>query len=202
MKVISWAILLFLFSFTLKTHALTAIEGKVVVNNFGIFLKMRHLRQRIKISSRDAGIIKDIQKLRTGDYISGKGEYDASLQVVSLVTLEFVGLQKLLGRWENHESDIFDFKNFSQLDLYLAAPTEDPSLAIQPSRRLRYTVVPDPGSGWSILMVDSFAGNASHSIEVGNLSLYRGKLQIDIFDAKTGQIKRTIHLLPATTLEK
>jgi hypothetical protein len=201
MKVISSAILLFLFFFTLKSHALTAIEGKLVVNSFGIFLKERHLRQTIKISSKDAGIANDIQKLRTGDYISGKGEYDASLQTVSLVTLEFVGLQKLLGRWENHESDIFDFKNFSRLDLYLAAPSEDPSLAIQPSRRLRYIVVPDSGSGWSILMVDSIAGNA-HSIEVGNLSLYRGKLQIDIFDAKTGQIKRTIHLSPATTSEK
>lgn len=174
----------------------------MVVDNLGIFLKARDLRQKIKISSKDPGIIKDIKKLRTGDYISGKGEYDASLQVVSLVTLEFVGLQKLLGRWENHESDIFDFKNFSQLDLYLAAPSEDPSLANQPSKRLRYTVAPDSGSGWSILMVDRFAGNASHSIEVGNLSLYRGKLQIDIFDAKTGRIKRTIHLSPATTPEK
>lgn len=148
------------------------------------------------------GIVNNIQKLRTGDYISGKGEYDANLRVISLVTLEFVGLQKLLGRWENHKSDIFDFKNFSHLDLYLGAFSEDPSLAIQPSRRLRYTVVPDQDSGWSILMVDSLASNVSHSIEVGNLSLYQGKLRIDLLDAKTGQIKQTIHLLPATTSEK
>jgi hypothetical protein len=201
MKVISWATLLFLFFFTLKSHALIAVEGRVIVNDFGIFLKERHLDRKVKISSKDSGIENDMRKLRMGDYISGKGEFDASLQVVSLVTIEFVGLHKLLGRWENHESDIFDFKNFSQLDLYLAAHS-GLSLATQPSRRLRYTLAPDSGSGWSILMVDSFAENASHSIEVGNLSLYRGKLQIDIFDAKTGQIKRTIHLLPATTLEK
>ncbi|MBK7842686.1 MAG: hypothetical protein IPJ71_03165 [Bdellovibrionales bacterium] len=200
MKVISWAILLFLVFFASGSYALMAIEGRVFVNNSGLFLKERYLRKKVKISSKDSGIANDMQKLRTGDYISGKGEYDAILQEVSLVTLEFVGLQKLLGRWENHKSDIFDFKNFSQLDLYLATPTGS-SLAVQPSRRLRYTIAPDSGSGWSILMVDSLAENASHSIEVESLSIIREKLRIDIFDAKTGQIKRTIHLLPATISE-
>ena len=165
-----------------------SLEGKVHRLNGELILTMAEDGREFRLFTRNSYVMTDLQKLEDGDYLSGTGWIHENSSAVEVTAVEFVGLSKMLGLWHTSDWRVFDFKNFSQLDLYL--PTKSKALNALHLRSLRYTVAPDGGTDWSILIVDS------NSVDVGNLFVRKDSMRIEVFDPKTGNVATTIDLSP------
>ncbi|MCB0385884.1 MAG: hypothetical protein KDD43_10870 [Bdellovibrionales bacterium] len=168
--------------------ASVSVEGSVRRQDNVLIIQLASTGKEYQVFTRNPHVMDDLSKLETGDYVSGKGWIYAVNGTLEMTTVEFVGLKKLLGIWRTSTWEVFDFKNFSRLDLY--EPSTTKALNVIQLRSLRYTVAPDGGSAWSILIVDS------NSVDVGSLSVSPESIQIDLFDPQTGDVAKTIQLKP------
>ncbi|MCC7405378.1 MAG: hypothetical protein IT288_13350 [Bdellovibrionales bacterium] len=171
------------------SKAVTSFEGVVSrVEQTGTYLKVSGLGKEYLVYTRNTHVMNDLRALEAGDYLSAKGLFNYNNSQVEITAIEFVGLKKLLGLWRTGKWEIFDFKNFSNLDLYQPARTR--TLNTVELRNLRYTVAPLNGPTWSIYIVDS------NSVDVGSLNVTGNSIQIQLFDPDTGAVARTINLTP------
>ncbi len=184
-----YAFCLFFFGISCQVSlATTSLEGVVERQGPNLTLTMSRSGLQYSLFARSRHVMLDLQKLEAGDYLSGEGVVYDGRATIEVTAVKFVGLRKMLGIWRTTDWKVFNFKNFSRLDLYLP----DSSISSQPVylRSLRYTVAPDNGDTWSILIVDS------RSVDVGSLSVDKDSMRIRVFDPKTGNIAQTIHLSP------
>ncbi|MCB0365573.1 MAG: hypothetical protein H6624_04070 [Bdellovibrionaceae bacterium] len=180
--------ILILFLAAPLAGASVSIEGVVRRQDNILLIQLAETGVEHQIFTRNPHVMDDLRSLETGDYLSGKGWVYGINGTVEMTTVEFVGLKKLLGIWRTPSWEVFDFKNFSRLDLY--EPTNSKTLNVVQLRSLRYTVAPDGGHAWSILIVDS------NSVDVGSLSVSQEAIRIDLFDPQTGDVAKTIQLKP------
>jgi hypothetical protein len=127
---------------------------------------IRFASKQIILHPHDQHVARDLNRLRPGDFLSGYGVYDSAKNTLDLQTIETVGLKNLLGRWQTHDGQVFDFRTFDRLLHYSSLINEWVNYAksylqtttTSKSRELSYTLAPDSAKNrWAIFVADQQA---------------------------------------------
>jgi len=136
--------------------------------------------------------LKCLRRLRPLDLVTVQGNIDSLRQILTIDSIDRIGLQELLGAWNTDRWEIFEFKTFSLLDLYIpsisnAEKNADHALAGH-ARSFRYAITPEPDDVFSIFMTDD------SDVRMGFLKVLPNKLVISVLDQKNGKIAEIISL--------
>lgn len=138
---------------------------------------------------------KSLAKLKEGDFIVARGSFSADGQSVTVDSIESLGLQALVGAWATPRLEVYEFRDFSQLTLYV--PTKDQSDAshtkVVKAGDFNYAVTPDQGSGYSIFVSDN------RSVTIGVIEFKKSRLKLTVIDPQTGQVSSELTLSPLAT---
>jgi hypothetical protein len=139
-----------------------------------------------------ASITSDLNKLKTGDGLVARGAIDANGRSLNIQSIESVGLRELLGSWHGPQREVFEFADFSRLNLYAPGPVGGESSkesADGPTAgHYHYVLAPEAGRGYSIFMSDNT------TVHLGSIVVTDAIVHLTVFDSKTGQISESISL--------
>lgn len=136
-------------------------------------------------------IVSYLRGLSTGDSISGSGRFSNDGKRVYLDSLDRVGLQELLGAWRAPTREIFEFKNYDTLNVYVPTVNNEGDISLAQTRSLKYVLTPEKGNRFSIFMSDK-----SGYVRLGFIHFQKRKLEMILTDSNTGQLKERISLWP------
>ncbi len=132
-----------------------------------------------------------LRSLNSGDSISGAGRFSNDGKKVYLESLDRVGLRQILGAWQSTSREIFEFKNYDTLNVYVPTVKDDGDIALVQTRSLKYVLTPEKAKHFSIFMSD----RTGH-VRLGFLQLDKRKMEMTLTDSNTGQINEKISLWP------
>ena len=136
-----------------------------------------------------ASVLELVRRLRTGDQITAQGTISTDGKKLVIDSVDRVGLQELLGTWRSSRWEIFEFRDFTSLNLYV--PTVDEgSASLVRTHSLKYVITPEQSNRFSIFMSDNL------NVRMGFLEVGSSKLTLTVTDPKTGQVSENISLSP------
>jgi hypothetical protein len=137
-------------------------------------------------------IISVLRRLRPNDLMTVQGTVSADNSTVTIESIDRLGLQELLGAWRTRKWEVFEFKTYSQLELFLPSGLgdDDDQAGTPRVKTVNYAVTPDNDDGFSIFMSDE------NGVKMGFLKVAPDSLSIAIPDPQTGEISETISLVP------
>ena len=139
----------------------------------------------LKMAAANPSVQANIDMLKNGDYLVARGTSNAdSVQVDSI---ESLGLQALVGLWATQKYEVYEFQDFTRLNLYV--PNDNHSDVVK-AGEFQYSVAPDQGTRYSIFLSNT------DSITVGSLEFRKHHLVLNVIDPKTGQVSADIVLSP------
>lgn len=144
----------------------------------------------LRIVSRGSGIHQALKSLRDGDFITARGQHFQKEGAVIIDAIESVGLRELLGIWTTAQWQIFEFRDFNRLNLYMDLQKWPGLLNINESRAMDYFLAPASGNRYSIFMSDD------QSVLVGTLEVTTDRIDLTLFDSRTGRPSENISLSP------
>lgn len=152
-------------------------------------LEVNRFQMRYKINAK-SDIMNYIRRLKDGDQVIVQGTLNSDGREIKIESVDRVGLQELLGAWRSSRWEIFEFRDFNNLDLFLptAGQTNEPSLVRTHS--LKYVITPEQNSRYSIFLSDDT------SVLMGFLEVQKNSLNLTITNSKTGQTSEKISLSP------
>lgn len=102
------------FSLSSQVQAQESLNGylKKTRDNAYLLVNKNNL---VKIKNVTPEVLAQLSKLKTGDLISGIGSIEDSGKTVELTTIDFVGLQRLLGVWQTNDGNYVNFISFSEV---------------------------------------------------------------------------------------
>ena len=155
-------------------------------------LVVRGSREPLRITG-SIGLMTSLRKLRDGNYITGSGTIRLSEKTVQLDTVHSVGLQELLGSWRSSRWEIFEFKDYTRLNLYLQTAENRDAIALARTHSLNYVVVPEKEDRYSIFISDNSA-----RLMAGTLHLNEKDrtATLTVYDDKTLKVSEKISLSP------
>jgi hypothetical protein len=110
---------------------------------------------------------------------------------VRLDAIESLGLRELLGSWRTDRWEVYEFRDFSRMNLYV--PTQSSSgqrIPLSKAREYNYVLAPEQGARYSIFLSDD------RSVTVGSIEVKENKINFTVYDSKTGEISENISLSP------
>lgn len=190
------------------------IEGLVLRSSQGVFLRSSQATTQTIIKAANEEATEALSKLDTGDFISGDGVIADDGSAISITSIDYVGLKKILGLWLG-EKDVVNFANFTDLEVY--SPGFDSNLAQKhkadspqekqnglqldqqkanqsqasgevSTKHLKYSISPSKGDSWTVFMTDNAA------TVLGNLQVQKNAATLTIFDPDNGATKLVLHL--------
>lgn len=168
----------------------SSVRGYIEVNaqSGELYLAIDEGQAPRRIVGRE-NVLTELSNLRTGDFLVARGEIEALDYVVRIDTIESVGLKELIGPWSSVNFEVYEFEDFSRLNLY--APTKDDSgVTLSKTAEFKYVLAPDQGSRYSIFLSDN------RSVAVGTLEFKAQKVKLSVIDPKTGRASQNISLSP------
>lgn len=134
-----------------------------------------------------------IDMLKNGDYLVARGTSNSSS--VQVDAIESLGLQALVGKWSTSRDEVYDFRDFTSLNLYVPSETANGEKGeVVKAGEFQYSVAPDQGARYSI-----FLSNAA-SVTVGSIEFHNRQLILNVIDPTTGQVSADILLSPLATV--
>lgn len=129
-----------------------------------------------------------LTRLENGDFVSGNGSLDTINKKISVHSIDYVGLRKLLGPWIGTDGTMV-FKDFStmrftprfrdiKLDTHLAGYQKE----------FRYSVSPKDGNEWALFLSDD------SNTTFATVKFTKKKIIMKIFESESGNIVRTLKL--------
>lgn len=171
-----------------------AFEGRVVIRDSVAHIVMSSAPNEFwRIEGLSDQVTAQVKELHEGDLLSATGELVLSNKTAYVETVDFVGLQRILGRWESKDGYRIYFKDFKsavfeQKQSLPANPNEDKTI------NLVYAILPLKESNWSLFMSNR------KTVRVGTLSIEKSKLAIQLVDQRTGKVTEDISLSPSVEL--
>lgn len=184
-----WALLLATGLFALGAKA-DNLAGVLQKKDGSFFIHLASTNQVYAIANMSAEASESLIKLESGDYINGSGDVDEKGRKVSLKTLDYVGLKKLLGIWYSGDA-VMNFSSFNQLSVYpFGAGFKNINIAIPPAKNdFRYSTAPYYGERWALFLSDN-VGTTFATLEMGADSA-----TLRTFSPQTGAVLRTLRLV-------
>jgi hypothetical protein len=157
-----------------------------------MYLNVQSGQPALKIVPSNPSLTTDLQKLKNGDFVAARGTLGilpADQGTVQLDSIESVGLVDLLGTWKSDDWAVYEFKDFTQLNLYHGTQN-DAGVSLQKTAQFNYVVAPEQGDTYSIFMSDN------QSVNVGSIQFLDKAIIMTVIDPKTGKTSENISLSP------
>ncbi len=160
-------------------------SGTIVRNSQGLFLLSQSIGALIvPIDQQSTHAAQDLARLQSGDWCAGSGTFDG--KSLTIDSIDVVGLQSLLGKWETSLGGVFEFSDFSNLRFF--SSRQEPSTAFIKS--FKYTLSPNPNGEWSI-----FFGNTT-AVQIGILQNTASGWTMSLLNSANGSVSQIIELTP------
>lgn len=139
----------------------------------------------VKAVGSTSSVQSDLDMLKNGDYVVARGTVDGSQATIDAI--ESLGLQALVGLWSSPKREVYEFQDFSRLNLYLPDAT---CSQVVKAGEFQYSVTPDQGTRYAIFVT------GAESVTVGSLEFKKNRLVLNVIDPKTGLTSADIVLSP------
>lgn len=139
-------------------------------------------------------ILSDLRKLSSGDFVVGRGTIQVQQKTARLESIETLGLRQLLGSWKSSRWEVYEFRDFNRMTLYIPA-VRNYSLAIavplKKAQEFSYFLAPEQDNRYSIFLMAE-----DKTITTGSIEVQDGRIQLSVIDSQTGEIRENISLSP------
>ncbi|MEK7357414.1 MAG: hypothetical protein AAB250_13260 [Bdellovibrionota bacterium] len=181
-----------LFSFDVSAQS---IRGFIRMNTDGeAFLEVAPTATTYRLLTTSSLVANDLRNLKQGDFLVARGSLDEAQNIAFVDTIETVGLANLIGAWQSGTTRVYDFEDFSRLNLYKA--TQDPKgVILSKLREMNYLIAPESGGRYSIFMSDN------RSVQIGFLDFTASGVELSVIDPKTGRVSEHISLSPIPVVQ-
>lgn len=187
-------VLLASFFFTVSSQAGQFLNGTIFLKGENIYLNASLSSDSepvsIRIAPRTEMVKEVLNKLNTGDYLSGGFEMDAANRLYWLDTVESVGLRSLLGSWYE-AGTLFRFESFNRLRIVSSVNVIEGgvfSSRIQ-SKDFNYSLSPSDGErNWIAFLSDRQTTYYSTIENFGSI------IRIKLYDTDSGNLIKVHNL--------
>ena len=175
----------------LRAHADT-VRGFIRSQADGtVFIEVDPSQPKYRIVASNSTMTVDLMALKVGDYVIARGSLSPGDQTAHLDSIESLGLQEILGSWQADSERVFEFKDFTRLNLYRSLH-DSSGTTLAKTKQFDYVIAPDSGARYSIFLSDNT------SVHVGSVEFLSDTVQLTILDPKTGSVAENISLSPLT----
>ena len=167
----------------------TNYSGIITLKNTEYILQIKKSEKKYKLAFANLQIERVVKRLNTGDFVSiqtdGIITNESTEPTLKIISLNYIGLNVLLGTWIGSEGVCYHFKNFTTFYIFnpnsknqCPLPNFDtPSNAF---REMNYFVNPDDLQ-WILLISDKKSQYAAELFINSTINL-----QLNLFDQATG----------------
>ncbi len=153
-----------------------SISGRIFKIEMGYGFLDAQTGNQFKLVAGTDSAKRSLEKLNDGDVIKGSAQLIQDTYVVQSV--DFVGLQRILGLWKT-KSTVINFVDFSQVQFHVPGSLSSYHYAISPTNSL---------DQWQVYFSDS------SSVVLGSLSVNDQSAVIQLFDTETGNVTSSYEL--------
>lgn len=169
--------------------AAESIQGVIAIRGDQAYIRLRQMREPLPLHGKTQDLVVNLKKMRDGDFVVGRGEILTDRNIVSLHSIDTVGLRQILGTWRASNQNVFEFRDFNHVILYDRI-SESATLRPGPVRQMSYTLAPSTGENWSIFMADN------KGIHIGELRFGPRLMRMTLYDSDTGRVSHQLDLAP------
>jgi hypothetical protein len=169
------------------------LMGRIEIAGLRYFLTLTDSTEKVELQSTNFKTETTFKNLQTGDVIRTTVSASEMPQVFLVESVDFVGLNRLLGRWLAHTKDltgsqtaVVDFHDFRNLSILLPGSRN----------HFQYAITPKNAVSWRFFFTDE------SSVQLGELTIKGSKVEIHCFDSQTGQLSQSFHLEKITPTER
>ena len=128
-----------------------------------------------------------LAKLSDGDFISIEGLKNTDQTILTISSVNYIGLNALLGTWLDDKSNCYNFSSFTELSVTKKAIGSECGSGPTPN----FTYIINPAStSWVVLISGEMGGGY-----IGDLKFISPReIQIQLYDSETGDILSYLHL--------
>ena len=166
------------------------IIGSIVKESSSYYLVADAGCVRYLIKPQNADTAQTMVKLRSGDQLRASGNLSANTCEASLHSIDFVGLQSLLGYWKADDG-MYSIRNFNMLQFFPESTGEivngnyhDSIIPVT----YHYSIVPAIGKDWVVFLSDN------QDTQFATIRLNKNSATLKIFDSETGNVISQKHL--------
>jgi hypothetical protein len=171
------------FAFLSTAHADDQVQGYLNKTSHGMTFNNSNVARPYILKAGSPNIKALLDKMEDKDFISGTARIQSN-NTLLLISIDFVGLRRLLGRWLSDEY-FLSFHSFADMTSQTLTPERDFTKG-----DYKYAVAPGEGNNWKIFFTDQF------NVSLGNLSLVdKDHFKVIFFDGKTGKTVKTLSLM-------
>lgn len=181
--------LLLVLALTPKSWGQESLNGYLKKTKDNTYLVVNR-NSLVKIKNITPDVLAQLNNLKSGDLVSGFGNISESGRSVELSSIDFVGLQRLLGAWQTAEGDIVNFKTFTDV---IFNPKISLFSTLNKSSAYTYSLSPYNDSQW-ILYLTNDEGTFLCTLEIQNIHAI-----ISVIDTVTNATMKTIELTKVFT---
>ena len=144
------------------------------------------LRKTYALNASTALISTYINKLSDGDFISLEGYRDEKQTILTVSSVNYIGLSMLLGTWVGDDLYCYTFVSYTEFTISYRGIAKKCPAATAPI----YTYFVNPSTTTWVMLLAGDRGSY-----VGDLIIHNSKdIEIQLYDSETGDILRKIHL--------
>lgn len=191
-------IVLFIYSLVVSSVALSAqqISGMIEREGFRAFLIIEQFENqpyvdecpRFQVDTSSNHALRTIKKLGSGDAITASGTLHPDSCKVTVDSVDYVGLKKLIGYWHSSEG-IIKVHDFTSISVFPTAESDFYKLfnSLQ-TIDYRYSITPTNGKEW-VVFISNAAGTTFATID-----LKQNSAILKIHDSENGSILKTLQI--------
>ncbi|MBC7371902.1 MAG: hypothetical protein H7326_10075 [Bdellovibrionaceae bacterium] len=178
------------------------VSGFIGKSGSNLFLIPQNSTNYYALVAGNDDVKESLDRLGKGDFITGQGALDTINKKLTVSSINYVGLRKLLGRWVGGDG-MMVFKDFSRMKFSpRLAQNSTGNIPNNYQKEFRYTLSPSDGSEWALFLSDGKSTMfATVEFDAGKTSLQSEPLVIrkstilmKIYESESGNIIRTLKL--------
>lgn len=186
--------LIFVLTLILSSGALAAesVIGLLEKEANEYYLRLVKDQPRFKIVTTSADAQESLKKLSSGDFVTGTGEIKAETLEISLESIDYVGIKKLIGTWHSQDG-MFEITSFDHMNFYPYVynpkkATKQFRINISKAQEYKYSMTPTQGREWVLFLSDT------KSTTFATIQINQGSARLKMYDSETGDITKSLRL--------
>lgn len=173
------------------TFGVQVFQGYLSKKNSSYYFSPANLDASYRVIPITLNVEKNLKRFENGDFIIGSGAVDTLHNKISIESVDYVGLRRLLGLWVGSDG-VMIFKDFSTMSFTppFSGVEENKvgSNLNQYQKEFRYSMSPSDGNEWALFVSDT-KGTSFATMEFSHKNV-----TMKIFESESGRIVRTLKL--------
>ena len=168
----------------------TDYEGLITKYKSKLALIESKSQKKLVIQYKSTKIESQGRNLTVGDFVSFEGTRSSTDSLITIESINYVGLKALIGKWSGDDKFCYQFVNFSEVSVFMRDQSKCDFSKMNPqnSRQLAYTINPTTG-GWLALISDDMSSYAAEITFKSPISA-----ALSLYDSDSGDILKRIIL--------